>query len=607
MSPEPRLARLCLDAMTGRSKQCASAISALLPHSLLPSSTSLPGSQGGHAGAMASSKCSTATAQATPRTWGQQSPCASFGDRAAPGWGFSHAHKPSSLLPMHLQTRVYSTPSAPGGSGSDSGSAGASGPSSTSSGAGQAGSVASTSSAASTAGAPLLRPGEALAKLTPAAVVERLDRFIIGQGDAKKAVAVAFRNRWRRQRVAGELREEITPKNILMIGPTGCGKTEIARRLAKLADAPFIKVEATKYTELGYVGRDVDDIVKDLVEAAIGLVKSRLRERVAAATAEKAEAVILAGLVGEHAGREILDTFRELYRSGALDERQVEVEVPPGEGKGKGLGGLDGGVMSLESMMRSLNGGQAKGKGAERRKMRVAEARQRLEEAEAERVMSSEAVTREAIRTAEQDGIVFIDEIDKIVNSRNSPWRTGDPSSQGVQRDLLPIIEGSAVQTKHGTVNTDHILFICSGAFHSAKPSDMLAELQGRLPIRVELKALTQDDFYRILTEPQYNLIKQQQMLLATEGVDLHFTDAAVREVARLAEALNRATENIGARRLAAVLERVVESVSFGAPELVKQARAEGRERYACVVDKEHVSERVAVVMQRQDLSKWII
>uniref|UniRef100_A0A7S0R4R6 AAA+ ATPase domain-containing protein n=1 Tax=Chlamydomonas leiostraca TaxID=1034604 RepID=A0A7S0R4R6_9CHLO len=625
MSPEPRLARLCLDAMTGRSKQCASAISALLPHSLLPSSTSLPGSQGGHAGAMASSKCSTATAQATPRTWGQQSPCASFGDRAAPGWGFSHAHKPSSLLPMHLQTRVYSTPSAPGGSGSDSGSAGASGPSSTSSGAGQAGSVASTSSAASTAGAPLLRPGEALAKLTPAAVVERLDRFIIGQGDAKKAVAVAFRNRWRRQRVAGELREEITPKNILMIGPTGCGKTEIARRLAKLADAPFIKVEATKFTEVGYHGRDVDSIIKDLVEAAIGLVKSRLREQAQAAIALAVEHTILrqlasSGMAGPEGAvaaaqwaaapgfpttpvPKALEGLRARLAAGELEGAIVEVELPakPGLDLGNMMQGQQSPlVISLDRLM-------AGARKVDRKRLTVKEARAALDDAEVERLFPAEVVAKEAVRLTEQDGIVFIDEIDKIVNSRNSPWRTGDPSSQGVQRDLLPIIEGSAVQTKHGTVNTDHILFICSGAFHSAKPGDLMAELQGRLPIRVELKALTQDDFYRILTEPQYNLIKQQQMLLATEGVDLHFTDAAVREVARLAEALNRATENIGARRLAAVLERVVESVSFGAPELVKQARAEGRERYACVVDKEHVSERVAVVMQRQDLSKWII
>jgi len=526
---------------------------------------------------------------------------------------------------MHLQTRVYSTPSAPGGSGSDSGSAGASGPSSTSSGAGQAGSVASTSSAASTAGAPLLRPGEALAKLTPAAVVERLDRFIIGQGDAKKAVAVAFRNRWRRQRVAGELREEITPKNILMIGPTGCGKTEIARRLAKLADAPFIKVEATKFTEVGYHGRDVDSIIKDLVEAAIGLVKSRLREQAQAAIALAVEHTILrqlasSGMAGPEGAvaaaqwaaapgfpttpvPKALEGLRARLAAGELEGAIVEVELPakPGLDLGNMMQGQQSPlVISLDRLM-------AGARKVDRKRLTVKEARAALDDAEVERLFPAEVVAKEAVRLTEQDGIVFIDEIDKIVNSRNSPWRTGDPSSQGVQRDLLPIIEGSAVQTKHGTVNTDHILFICSGAFHSAKPGDLMAELQGRLPIRVELKALTQDDFYRILTEPQYNLIKQQQMLLATEGVDLHFTDAAVREVARLAEALNRATENIGARRLAAVLERVVESVSFGAPELVKQARAEGRERYACVVDKEHVSERVAVVMQRQDLSKWII
>jgi len=453
----------------------------------------------------------------------------------------------------------------------------------------------------------LLTAEEGRLALTPQAIVDKLDKHIVGQADAKRAVAIALRNRWRRARLPKVAAEEVMPKNILMIGPTGCGKTEIARRLAKLADAPFIKVEATKYTELGYVGRDVDDIVKDLVEAAIGLVKSRLRERVAAATAEKAEAVILAGLVGEHAGREILDTFRELYRSGALDERQVEVEVPPGEGKGKGLGGLDGGVMSLESMMRSLNGGQAKGKGAERRKMRVAEARQRLEEAEAERVMSSEAVTREAIRTAEQDGIVFIDEIDKIVNSRNSPWRTGDPSSQGVQRDLLPIIEGSAVQTKHGTVNTDHILFICSGAFHSAKPSDMLAELQGRLPIRVELRGLTRDDFHRILTEPQANLIKQQQALMETEGVELKFTESAIAAIAEVAEAANRMLDNIGARRLHTVIERVLADISFNAPEKAEEARRAGNPMYTYVVDEAHVRKVMTDLLQKQDLSRYVL
>ncbi|KAL6757951.1 P-loop containing nucleoside triphosphate hydrolase protein [Haematococcus lacustris] len=465
---------------------------------------------------------------------------------------------------------------------------------------------------------------EAIARMTPAAVVERLDRHIIGQADAKKAVAVAFRNRWRRHRVSSELKSDITPKNILMIGPTGCGKTEIARRLAKLADAPFIKVEATKFTEVGYHGRDVDSIIKDLVDASIAMVRTKLKEQSQAALTALVERKLLSALVDQGVGGveggaaawaqwaqlsysptalpPALNELRARLRAGEFNNVPIAVELPL---KPMDLNNLPGGGQPMVISLDRLMGGMGSKK--ERRQMPLHEARGALEEGELERLFPPELVTKQAIHLAEQDGIVVIDEIDKVAVSQSARYRSGDPSSDGVQRDLLPIIEGSTVQTKHGNVNTDHILFICSGAFHSVKPSDLMAELQGRLPIRVMLKALTQEDFYRILTEPQYNLIKQQQMLLATEGVDLHFTDAAIREIARLAEELNQTTDNIGARRLAAVLERCVERVSFSAPELVAQARSEGRERFSCVVDKENVEERVAVLLQRQDLSKWIL
>jgi len=510
----------------------------------------------------------------------------------------------------------------------------------------------------------ILNDDDTQGKMTPAMVVERLNRYIVGQGDAKKAVAVAYRNRWRRHRVKPEtMQAEIQPKNILMIGPTGCGKTEIARRLAKLADAPFVKVEATKFTEVGYHGRDVDTIIKDLVENAITLVRQKLRERAsgiiraqveqkllrlivaseqaaaaaglasaqAAAAAAAASSVVsppttgspspfgaAGSTVGQQTPEEQLralspEVLAERLRNRELENVVVEVEVPPSskaqQGGGFDLGNLGGQsmgqaasvVINIEKLM--TGGVQRKDK----RKMTVAEARSLLEEAEAERMFPTEVIVKEAVRLAENDGIVFIDEIDKIVAGRDAAWRGGDPSSVGVQRDLLPIIEGSTVQTKHGNLNTDHILFICSGAFHSAKPSDLMAELQGRLPIRVELKALDRTDFYRILTEPHFNLIKQQQMLLAAEGLDLHFTDAAIHEIAGIAEDLNRSLENIGARRLHTVLERIVEPLSFGAPELVAQARSEGKERYLAVVDKEQVVERLAPLLKKQDLSKFII
>mmetsp|Transcript_12895 Transcript_12895/g.35139 ORF Transcript_12895/g.35139 Transcript_12895/m.35139 type:complete len:547 (+) Transcript_12895:136-1776(+) len=467
----------------------------------------------------------------------------------------------------------------------------------------------------------------AFAKLTPKAVVEKLDQFIIGQTEAKKAVAVAFRNRWRRHHVKPAIKDSISPKNILMIGPTGVGKTEIARRLAKLADAPFVKVEATKFTEVGYHGKDVDSIIKDLLESSISLVRKRLKEQAQADICAAVEVQLLKLLSQSSAMMDTADADAEFrawattnfaldqlppslldlqarLRSGELDDKMVEVEMP-NKPPSLDMGRMNPGeqspmIINLDRLM----GGQGR---KEKRRLPVSEARAQMEEVEADNMFPAELVNKEAIRLAEQDGIVFIDEIDKIVSSRSTSFRTGDPSSEGVQRDLLPIIEGSTVQTKHGNVNTDHILFMCSGAFHSCKPSDLMAELQGRLPIRVELKALTQEDFYRILTEPQYSIIKQQQMLLSTEGIDLHFTDAALREIACIAEDVNRSTENIGARRLASILERVVEHVSFAAPEMVKQAAQQGHNRFQYVVDKDNVDERVAVIMKRQDLLRWII
>ncbi|GLC56041.1 hypothetical protein PLESTB_001058200 [Pleodorina starrii] len=473
--------------------------------------------------------------------------------------------------------------------------------------------------------------------LTPSAIVAALDRHIVGQAAAKRAVAVALRNRWRRMRVEPAVfRDEIMPKNILMVGPTGCGKTEVARRLAKLADAPFVKVEATKYTELGYVGRDVEEIIKDLVEAALVLVRQRAKERLSVHSARRAEAIILRALVGQHASADTLEMFREMYRRGEIDDTNVEIDAAlldgsgsGGSGSGSGGGKLDfgpGGVILLDKLfsrpdrpagpfgggaapgMGMGGGGGGGGRGGGKKTLKVSEARSRLEEAESEKLLSSDQITREAIRAAEQDGIVFIDEIDKIVDPSSGRVVTGGGvSSEGVQRDLLPIIEGSVVPTKHGNVSTEHVLFICSGAFHTAKPSDMLAELQGRLPIRVELKGLTAEDFYRILTEPDNNMIRQQQELLATEGVSLVFTDGAIRAAASLAEQANRLLDNIGARRLHTILERVMADISFGAPERVAEARAEGRQTYEYVVDEELVHRKLDDLLKKQDLSRYVL
>jgi ATP-dependent HslUV protease ATP-binding subunit HslU len=434
-------------------------------------------------------------------------------------------------------------------------------------------------------------------EFSPREIVSELDRHIVGHPEAKRAVAIALRNRWRRRRLLPEeLREEVTPKNILMIGPTGVGKTEIARRLAKLAQAPFLKVEATKFTEVGYVGRDVDQILRDLVEAAVVMVRDRRRSSVRATAESKAEERILEALVGANAGEPTRESFRRKLRGGELDEREIEISVAD-HGPAfpsfdiPGQPGASVGMIDISEMMSKAFGQKTKP-----RRTTVGQAWTPLIAEESDKLLDQDALLHEAVELAETAGIVFIDEIDKVAS--RSERAGADVSREGVQRDLLPLIEGTTVSTKYGPVKSDHVLFIASGAFHVAKPSDLLPELQGRLPIRVELKALTREDFRRILTEPEANLIRQHQALMATEGVQLQFTDDAIEAMADVAVEVNGSVENIGARRLQTVLEKVVEEISFNAAD---------RSGQTIVIDGAYVRDRIADLAANADLSRYIL
>ncbi len=431
---------------------------------------------------------------------------------------------------------------------------------------------------------------------SPREIVSELDRFIVGQADAKRAVAIALRNRWRRLQLDDRLREEVLPKNILMIGPTGVGKTEISRRLARLAGAPFLKVEATKFTEVGYVGRDVEQIVRDLVEISIALTREKKRKDVKAKAELAAEERVLDALVGPGASPATRESFRKKLRAGEIDDKEIEIEVQAG-GSGMpmfeipGMPGAQMGAISIGDIFGKLGGGRTK-----TRRVTVEELHELLVTEESDKLLDSDSLTQDAIRVVEQNGIVFLDEIDKICTREGR--MTGDVSREGVQRDLLPLIEGTTVNTKHGPVKTDHILFIASGAFHISKPSDLLPELQGRLPIRVELNALTRDDFRRILTEPEASLIKQYVALMATEGVTLDFTEDGVDAIADIAVSVNASVENIGARRLQTVMERVLDEISFAAPD---------RHGETVTIDGDFVQKNIGDLAKNADLSRFIL
>ncbi len=437
-----------------------------------------------------------------------------------------------------------------------------------------------------------------MTSFSPREIVSELDRYIVGQNDAKRAVAIALRNRWRRQQLTGDLKEEVLPKNILMIGPTGVGKTEISRRLAKLAGAPFLKVEATKFTEVGYVGRDVDSIIRDLTEVGIALVREARRKEVRANAEKNAEERVLDALVGPTASPATRETFRKRLRSNELNDKEIEIQISDAGSALSmfdipGMPGGSVGAINIGEMLSKAMGGRTKP-----RRVTVKDSHNLLIAEESDKLIDAEQITAEAIRAVENNGIVFLDEIDKIC-SRGETGRTGaEVSREGVQRDLLPLIEGTTIATKHGPVRTDHVLFIASGAFHVAKPSDLLPELQGRLPIRVELAALTREDFRRILTEPEASLIKQYVALMATEGVTLSFTADAIDAVADAAVLVNSTVENIGARRLQTVMERVLDEISF---------EASDRQGDSLTVDAAYVNARVGELAKNADLSKFIL
>ncbi len=435
-----------------------------------------------------------------------------------------------------------------------------------------------------------------MSDFSPREIVSELDRYIIGQKDAKRAVAIALRNRWRRLQLEGSMREEVMPKNILMIGPTGVGKTEISRRLAKMAGAPFIKVEATKFTEVGYVGRDVEQIIRDLVEIGINLIREKKREAVKAKAHLAAEERVLDALVGDTASPATRESFRKKLRSGEMDDKEIEIEVtdhgnPMGGMDIPGMPGASVGVLNIGDMF-----GKAFGERTKKRKTTVTESYESLITDESDKLLDDDQIVSEAIESVENNGIVFLDEIDKI--AVNDQRGSAGVSREGVQRDLLPLVEGTIVATKHGQVKTDHILFVASGAFHVSKPSDLLPELQGRLPIRVELRALEKEDFTRILTETEASLIKQYIALMKTEGINLSFTDGAIDEIADIAVELNAAIENIGARRLQTVMERVLDDISFTAPDLAEEA---------VKIDTNYVKKNLGEMAKDVDLSRYIL